>query len=78
MVMIIKNIWQKIMELVDEKQVHVEYLNKVYALDKDKLKYIFNKFGVEIDVDDIDDVNRVLEKYCLFDVVFLENLNKIW
>lgn len=66
------------MELVDKKKIYLTHMNKEYALDKDKLKFILNKFGIEINVDDINDVNKVLEKYDLFDEIFLENLNKIW
>lgn len=66
------------MKTIDEKKVYISYIGKEYGLDKNKLKYIFNKFGIEINVDDIDNVNMTLAKYHLFEEAFFEKINKIW
>ena len=76
--MIIKIELVEIMNLIKSNIVKIEHNGKLYNIDKDKLKYVFNKLNIEIDVDNIENIKRKFIKFDLFDDRFLENLNKIW
>ena len=61
------------------KKIEIEFKNKKYYLEKDKLIFVLSKLeNHALDKISEDEIKQLFEKYGLYDEVFLDNLNKIW
>ena len=61
------------------KKIEIEFKNKKYYLEKDKLIFVLSKLeNHTLDKISEDEIMQLFEKYGLYDEVFLDNLNRIW
>lgn len=55
--------------------IELSYKNKLYKLDKENLLFVLSKFeNRKVNTSEID---KLMEKYKLYDEYFLENINKL-
>ncbi len=61
------------------KLMEINIKNKIYKLEKEKLLYVLSQLS-NIPINEIKDeeIELLMNKYKLFDELFLENINNLW